>query len=211
MLIQATRVSPESQEQENIGVQSKDVSIYTPRNQQKSLSMELLEDLIDGVLLLTEERKVLYENEYAQRILRQLNFEQSPIKPVPEEIWCICRTLIESRDLFPGQHWSIESQVSVNSSLTLSLKVRWLKLESMATPCLLLMMKDQYQSVRDLAIAEAKTFQLTVREQEVWLLYRSNYTYKQISEELYITLNTVKKHMKSIHAKRKSVLDLDDL
>jgi WD40 repeat protein len=42
---------------------------------------------------------------------------------------------------------------------------------------------------------------LTPREQDIWLLYRTNYSYKQIANELNISLNTVKKHMKNIYAK----------
>ncbi len=42
---------------------------------------------------------------------------------------------------------------------------------------------------------------LTSREQDIWLLYRANYSYKQIAEELNISRNTLKKHMKNIHAK----------
>jgi DNA-binding CsgD family transcriptional regulator len=54
----------------------------------------------------------------------------------------------------------------------------------------------------NMARAEAKKYGLTNRETEIWLLYRANYSYKEIATALYISLNTVKKHMKKIHTKR---------
>jgi DNA-binding CsgD family transcriptional regulator len=53
---------------------------------------------------------------------------------------------------------------------------------------------------------EVDQYGLTPRQAEVWLLRRANYTYKEIAAELYISLNTVKKHMKDIQAKRETVL-----
>ena len=46
---------------------------------------------------------------------------------------------------------------------------------------------------------------LTSREQEIWSLRRSNYSYKEIAAELHITLNTVKKHLKNIYSKRETL------
>ena len=67
-------------------------------------------------------------------------------------------------------------------------------------------MEDVYQPIQNIAIAEAEKYRLTPREKDVWLLYRANYTYKQIAAELCITLNTVKKHMKSIYSKQTEIL-----
>ena len=39
------------------------------------------------------------------------------------------------------------------------------------------------------------------------MLRRANRTYDEIARELYITVNTVKRHLKSIYAKRKEVAD----
>ncbi|MUG91303.1 winged helix-turn-helix transcriptional regulator [Scytonema sp. UIC 10036] len=50
---------------------------------------------------------------------------------------------------------------------------------------------------------------LTPREAEIWFLYRSRCSYKEIAERLYISVNTVKKHMKNIHSKQQSSLNQD--
>ena len=54
-----------------------------------------------------------------------------------------------------------------------------------------------------LALTEADRYGLTPREAEVWLLRRANRPCKEIAVDLRISLNTVKKHMKSILAKQK--------
>jgi DNA-binding CsgD family transcriptional regulator len=47
------------------------------------------------------------------------------------------------------------------------------------------------------AIADAKPYNLTPRETQVWCLYQTKYSYKQIATKLYTSINTVKKHMKN--------------
>jgi DNA-binding CsgD family transcriptional regulator len=63
-------------------------------------------------------------------------------------------------------------------------------------------LEDRKQSTQKAAIAEAKKYDLTPREAEVWLLRRAHYSYKEIAAKLYITVNTVKKHLKSVYAKQ---------
>jgi PAS domain-containing protein len=162
-----------------------------------------IEDLMDGILVLTDQKEILYANDSARRVLQRLNQGQSLMELVPGEIWHICQSLIHSRNLFPEQQWLIESEVFIDSSVAFHIRVRWLKLESGEHPCLLLVIEDRYQAVRNMAIEEAERYGLTPREQEVWLLHRIGLTYKQTASELCITPNTVKKHMKSIYVKQK--------
>ncbi|XGV95161.1 MAG: helix-turn-helix transcriptional regulator [Leptolyngbya sp. BL-A-14] len=174
------------------------------------LPQEVLQDLIDGVLILTEKKELIYANDCARRILRQLNQERSLANQIPEEVWYVCQSLIDSRYRFPEQYWVLESKVFIGSSIVLNLRVRWLKLEDIDRPCLLLSIRDQCQYIKDIVNEESQKYGLTSREKEIWLLHRANYTYKQVASELCITPNTVKKHMKSIYSKQKALLELQD-
>jgi DNA-binding CsgD family transcriptional regulator len=58
--------------------------------------------------------------------------------------------------------------------------------------------------MQEMVLNTAKTWGLTPREQEVWLLHQNGYTYSKIAEKLTISKNTVKKHMSSIHGKRRA-------
>jgi DNA-binding CsgD family transcriptional regulator len=66
--------------------------------------------------------------------------------------------------------------------------------------------EDQYESRKNAAIADAQKYGLTSREAEVWLLHQAKHTYQQIAEKLYISRNTVKKHLKNIYAKQRDSL-----
>lgn len=167
----------------------------------------ILEGFVDGLLILSEQGDFIHANQSAKRVLHQLNPGDRNPSFVPSEIWQVCQSLIESRELFPDQKMIIESEISKSESIAFRIRVQWLELEEIKRPCLLVTLEDRYQSLQTIVINDAYKYSLTPREMEVWLLYRANYSYKEIADELYISLNTVKKHMKNIHAKRKASCD----
>jgi DNA-binding CsgD family transcriptional regulator len=212
MIMQTHKVPPpinalEKNALEKAGYQSQLTHVSTQNYPQPALLTEVIEELIDGILILTEQRELVYANDTARRVLDQLTQDESWVNLVPKEIWHICQSLIHSRSLFPNQHWLIESEIFTNASTALHIRVRWLKLDTVEHPCLLLTIEDRYQAIKSIAIEEAQKYRLTAREKEVWLLHRANYTYKQIALELNITPNTVKKHMQSIHTKQKDAVE----
>ncbi|NEP55025.1 MAG: hypothetical protein F6K65_42090 [Moorea sp. SIO3C2] len=72
---------------------------------------------------------------------------------------------------------------------------------------MILVIEDRRQAIDNILIEEAKQYGLTPREKEVWMLHRGDLTYKEIATKLEITPNTVKKHMRSIHAKKRDSRD----
>lgn len=174
--------------------------------EQPDLFQKVVEKLIDGILIVTEQKELIYSNENAQRILGKLHQGKVNTNIIPEEIWYVCQSLIQSRSLFPNQCWTIQSRIFTEYSTILDIQVRWFHIETIETPCLLITLEDRHQAIKNVAAEEAQFYQLTRREKEVWLLHRGHYTYKEIASELSITPNTVKKHMKSIHAKQKKIV-----
>lgn len=173
------------------------------KNEQAVLPKEIIEDLVDGILILTEQRDLVYANDYIQRTLRQLNQCQSLVSQVPEELWNVCQMLIRSRQLFPAQHWLIESKIFMGGSISFNVRAKWLKLKEFEQSCIWLSICGQCQYTQSIIDEESQKYGLTSREKEVWLLHRADYTYKQAALELHITPNTVKKHLKSIYSKQK--------
>jgi DNA-binding CsgD family transcriptional regulator len=74
----------------------------------------------------------------------------------------------------------------------------------------LVTIEDRQQSTHNAALTDVKKYGLTPREAEIWLLRRANYSYKEIADRLFITLNTVKKHMKNIYAKQEGNLWVEE-
>lgn len=173
---------------------------------EKAFFKSIIESFLDGILILTEQGELVESNELAQEICLQLTSIKSRPNAAPKEIWTVCQTLLESSSSRLQQTAVIESEITTNKAIALRIRVQWLPLNALSRPCLLVILENRSQSLQNLAISEVDQYRLTPREAQVWLLLRANYTRKEIAAKLYISLNTVKKHLKNIQAKRKTGL-----
>jgi DNA-binding CsgD family transcriptional regulator len=188
---------------------SSEKSLEAPQSQHPKhpfLLQAIVEGFVDGVLILSETGEWIHANECARRVCHLLSSERPDNNLVPQPIWQICESLIDSRELFPEQKLIIEAEIDGNNADVLRVRVRWLELDDNHSPYLLVTLEDRNQSTHNTAIAEAKKYDLTPREAEVWMLRRANYSYKEIAAKLFITVNTVKKHLKNVYAKQQESL-----
>lgn len=169
-----------------------------------NLLQSVLESLIDGVLVITDQHDLVYANTMARAIYSQLWHDATD--PLPREIQRVCQALLDSKNRYPSRSVVLESEV-VTPKTTFRIRAQWLALEVASRPCLLLRLQDQTQSLQGLAIAEAQKWGLTPRETEVWLQRRSGYSRKAIAANLHIALDTVKKHLKNVHLKQQTASD----
>ncbi|MGB3135452.1 MAG: helix-turn-helix transcriptional regulator, partial [Nodosilinea sp.] len=86
-------------------------------------------------------------------------------------------------------------------------RVQWLDFPAAPSSYLLVSLENKTRSAHSSALLEAVQYSLTPREQAVWVLRRANCSYEDIAKELYITVNTVKRHLKNIYAKRREVTE----
>ncbi|NJP11997.1 MAG: helix-turn-helix transcriptional regulator [Leptolyngbyaceae cyanobacterium RU_5_1] len=175
-------------------------------NRPPNFLQAVLESFVDGILVLTEQKELLYANATAQQLCQRLAGSSNA---VPREVWQVCEALIESRELYPNQLLVIESEIE-HEEINLRIRAQWLTFETVKRPCLLVRLQDQNQAIQGLAIAEAQTWGLTDREAQVWMLRRSGWSRKQIAGELFIALDTVKKHLRNIQMKRQTHVDEED-
>lgn len=162
----------------------------------------IVEGLPDGIMILSDRGEVLYQNSRAYRISQQLAQSSSAVHPL---IWQRCQTLMSNRNQTREQPLIIEDEIKTGEAVDIRIRVRWLDPGWMERPRLLVTLEDQYQSAQFRAIAEALKYHLTDRETQVWLLKRLGLSYKAIAAKLHIAEDTVKKHIKSIHARRDAV------
>lgn len=171
----------------------------------------IMECLFDGTMLLTNDGELLYSNSDAARICQLLTTSTSnstaPTETIPHSIWDSCKALIDSREVYPDRPVIIEDEIKTQELGTIRIRVRWFDadIKRLKNPCLLVTLEDQVKSAQYRALAEARKYRLTNRETDVWLLKREGYTYKEIASKLYISEDTVKKHIKNIHAKRDAI------
>ncbi len=172
---------------------------------------EILEGLKDGVLILNESGEILHQNLVADHIFSVINGDSSQFNQLPSAIWNVCQSLIDNRNLCNQKSLIISEDIVLDRSNLFRIRVRWLDLERFGFSYLLVTIEDRYESIKNLVKMESIKYELTSREAQIWLLYRAQYSYKDIAAELYVSINTVKKHMKNIHAKRQAFVDVEDM
>jgi hypothetical protein len=166
---------------------------------------KLLPSVLEGVILFDENNRLIYISSKASEIIRRTFKGRQFSENIPQEVVYIKDMMIEAKKKFAQETWMNEFTIFVSHLTVLHIYARWIQGNSSGQNYLLLKMEDKNQLNHDFLLDEAKRLGLTLREQEVWLLNQTNYTYKQIAEMLDITLNTVKKHMKSILVKQRLV------
>ena len=168
----------------------------------------MLEGFVDGILVLTEQQEIVYANTTAYTLYPNLmNSSQTDTRhPLVQEIQRVCHALIDSRDCFPDHSLTLESELIYHETL-FRISAKWLDYEVSSQHCILVGIQNQHQFLRKMAIAESHHWGLTPRETEVWTLRRLGYSRQEIATQLIIALDTVKKHLKGIQAKREAIAD----
>lgn len=165
------------------------------------LVKRVIEGFIDGVLILTYQGELIHINDNADQIINTLVQHQEQLQLMLQELGRVHRAVVDSCELYPESSIIIESEMSNNRLGVLRIRARRLQLDMYEEPLILIILEDQQRSIQSLVKTEVKIYGLTPREAEIWSLRRANYSYKEIAIELFISVNTVKKHLKNIHNK----------
>lgn len=171
--------------------------------------VKIVEYFVDGLLILTQQGNKIYSNPRADKICKHFTQGKSLLTSIPQEIWQPCHEV--AKNYFSSSQESLISELEIsNQSLGLfRLRVQKLSLDNPEQFYLLVIIEDRHQSLQNLVKLDTYKYGLTRSEEKVWLLRTAKYTYKQIAATLCITLNTVKKHMKNIHAKRQATINFE--
>lgn len=175
----------------------------TPVKVDPVLLQGILEGLVDGVLIITSHGEWVYGNFHAYRICQRLNPHVPMRKSVPAAIWQVCKPMLDRQASTPDRPGTIESSIISSKLESFRVRVRWLELSEVKCPYLLVTLEDCYQSAQSQAIAEIQQYDLTPRQAEVWRLRRAGYSYRDIATQLYVGVDTVKRHLKDIYAKQR--------
>jgi DNA-binding CsgD family transcriptional regulator len=180
---------------------------YFANHLDQHLMHAMLEGWMDGIILLDHKGKLVHLNGAARQLCDRLslapdrsNSEQS----IPPSIFHLYELLIDSQTDYPNQPIVLEDEIHLDSRQTVRARVRWVGMDETARPYVIIVLEDRYQSTMNRAIVEVDRYHLSPREAEVWTLYRTGHPYKQIASMLYITVDTVKKHLKSIRHKQQA-------
>jgi len=165
----------------------------------------LLEGFSDGLVIVDPHRGLHHINRKGKDILRCL--PQEGTAPLPSCLHAMAEHMVESRDLFPTHKLILSQTITCHDNRRIRVRMQWLSLGPREEDSLLILLEDQTATAHTAALLEAVRYDLTPRETEVWVLRRAGHSYEAIAADLYITINTVKRHLKSIHAKRRGADD----
>lgn len=177
---------------------------FSQENANLSLLSAVLEGFVDGILVLAEDGTCVHSNQRGRALCRDLSDNGSP-SSLPACLTTMGKHLLESRELYPETLLVLTQEFTSQAGHQIRARIQWLDFPAMSNPYLLVSLENKTRSAHASALLEAIQYNLTPRERAVWVLRRANRTYDEIAKELYITVNTVKRHLKSIYAKRKEV------
>ena len=173
-----------------------------------SLLKTALDNLVDGLVIVAASGRILQTNAMATQVCHSLTASDTAgIPQLPAVLWQLCKPIF--RNIANG----IETQLGLEVDITndqhqpIRVRIQPLQLQDQSENCLMLILEDRQQAHRRRAIADGKRYGLTPREVDVWELRLQEKSYETIANTLFITENTVKKHVKSILAKRRGYDD----
>lgn len=204
---------PKNDKKNNFQIQPLNPYLFTESTQFDPF-VEVVECFVDGILILTNQGNKIYANPSADKICKYLNIGKCNPHIIPEEILHPCQEFakhcLSSSPENTVDETVYEIEITTQKSSLFRLRVQGFKLDNSDHFYLMVIIEDRYQSLQNLVKIDACKYGLTRSEEKVWLLRTAKYTYKQIAAKLNITLNTVKKHIKNIHAKREAAIEFEE-
>ena len=174
---------------------------------QATLLLAAIESFTVGLVIVAQNGTILHTNSRAQTLLEKLSYSASNL--IPDRVWRACKNLVdchgEPNDVPPLEHKIVLEDEILTSHGTILVKAQlfnWEYRSHGGNNCFLITLEDRDQSLVTVAKQEAHRYRLTTRETDVWCLKRMDKSYKEIAETLFISENTVKKHLKNIYAKK---------
>ncbi|MEM6252420.1 MAG: helix-turn-helix transcriptional regulator [Cyanobacteria bacterium P01_D01_bin.156] len=171
-----------------------------------SLLKAALDNLVDGLLIVAASGRVLQANTTAARVCDSLTVSDvflPEISKIPAVLWRLCSPIFKKISDGIEAHLEGEFDITNVNHQPIRVRIQPLNLKIQEEDCLMLILEDRYQAYRRRAIADGQRYGLTPREVDVWVLRLQEQSYEAIAGTLFITENTVKKHVKSILAKRR--------
>lgn len=189
-----------------------------------------LDSLFDGVLIVNVQGEIMRVNHKAQRLLgcnipatclpvarTTLGQHQDhgdgenrrepsdptphPLQPLLDEIWRVCRAVIDSRTEFPHHHLVLDSDITI-AEQCFRIRVHWMNHSVDDQPCLMVSIEDLWQTPVHAVNRDRWTYHHTTKEMAVWRLKSQGYSLRAIAQTLCVSEHTVKKHLKQIQVKR---------
>lgn len=163
-----------------------------------SLCATAIETLQDGFIVVDQLGAIQNINASAQLICSLL---ESPKNKLPLEIWQLCQLAFSHREMLSLTKIGIDAEIDLPGKGAARIRIQNFYFSQQLY--WLIMIEDYQQTIDHKVVFDSVCLRLTEREVDVWKLRLKGSDYNDISADLEISANTVKKHIKSILAKRR--------
>lgn len=179
----------------------------TSFDMQATLLLAAIESFTVGLVIVAQDGTILHKNKHAQVLLEDMPCPSSTA--IPKNLWYCCQSLMEHQEeqadfLSDDCNIILEDEIPTDHG-TIHMRAQWFDWDNsvyQSNDCFLITLEDRQQSLTVIANQEAQRYGLTNRETDVWCLKRMGHSYKEIASRLFISENTVKKHLKNIYSKK---------
>lgn len=158
-----------------------------------------------GFMLIDAQGRLVQSSPYAQELSQSMVHQAqsaSEQESLPDALEPVVSCLIESRQLFPGEPIQLQDEVTLNDDMQVCIEAEWVDLDAQETACIVATLKNQTAIAQQQAAIAARRYGFTERETEVWQYSLLGCSYSEIGQKLFISINTVKQHMKRIYQKQ---------
>ncbi|MEO1389558.1 MAG: helix-turn-helix transcriptional regulator [Cyanobacteria bacterium J06634_6] len=167
-----------------------------------SILRAVLGNLQDGFIIADHTGTIEQINLPGERICDLLNAKENQL---PIEIWQVCKAALNNKEALSYEDIGIDADIILPNMGTVRIRAQNISIGQQ--PFLLIVLEDRQQTIRNKALSDAALYGLTEREREIWQMRLRGDAYKDISATLWISVDTVKKHVKNILAKQRSHQD----
>lgn len=115
---------------------SSKISKSHPKRHSSVFLSTVPDSFVGGVLIVAESGEAIYANSKARTLCRQLSSPSSSPAAIPDIIWQLCQSSLDSHELFPDCHLILESDVEIDGTL-IRLRVRYFERDRRHGLCLL--------------------------------------------------------------------------
>ena len=160
-----------------------------------------LESFSDGVIILSLDGELLHANNSIYKIIETYASLLTQTTLLNEEFAHLLRLIVDNPECYQQAPGFISSDVKLSRVSILRIRARQFQVGAYPSPLLWFSIEDQQASLSAQALVEAEKYKLSDREVEVWRLRKAHCTYLEIAGLLFISINTVKKHLSHITSK----------
>ncbi|MBE9032947.1 helix-turn-helix transcriptional regulator [filamentous cyanobacterium LEGE 11480] len=162
----------------------------------------LLNAMRSGVLVVTDDMRLIYRNQTVTKIFEALNIHAP--NGMPQALINYCNQFLQETDEWETEPLIIDCQPC--PSRLLRWHISWFPEhlpEADGQRCMLVVLENCYGDLLIQMHRDQKRYDLTDRESQIWVMLKFGMAYQDIADNFSITINTVKSHARNIYNKQR--------